>query len=516
MQVERCFSLGPHSRLEDGMILFCYKGLKINHAYPVYLDMAPTHLQFYFHCVDPYIHMELFTLEYSDYLNPRGKLNRQINELANREKRNISLPDNTFENIFQIIEFPFFSFSHNAPSLSDSSVHSSSYPYINLKRILLDFLFEVKHGELFRLNPNFEKIQSICRENLMLEAISREKEYQYQIHLSHFQKEHSLINDEINLELLEEAKEMWIQLLINPEKGPFLSDSPWFEKNLEDKMQNSLTIYEELTGKGFWGTSDLTYQVSEWYLSRYNFSQVWSILIASHPKHKFYLVLPSLIGLCYLVLQFWPTFPGEVHPKFLALFLKYVWLGLGLIGACVISFVIMDLRESHLSKNSFPINKTQTVQFQPYNAIIYHSPQLIITIFLTWLAVNEVSIPNLGKLSNSFSIGVISLGLIGIYLFKEIHEVAPDLSTRAKLIRVVKTFIRSFGYALFVGIVVMNVVSDPWKKSSLQYLSEFNHFPAYICQMTRLTIPVLLTALFVSFLFKGKRFTSWYPIDYSS
>ncbi len=102
-----------------------------------------------------------------------------------------------------------------------------------LRKVLLDFLFDVKHSDVFQNSGNFKTMQEGLEANFFVSAIIKKSEFYYQRNLVNRNKESK--NYQIYAEYFDKAEHAWVDCIRDPQAEKHFRYIPDWYQLQEDK-----------------------------------------------------------------------------------------------------------------------------------------------------------------------------------------------------------------------------------------------------------------------------------------
>lgn len=503
------YELDPNSRLSKGLVVFRYRRIlqdSPNNYKPIYLVIKKDELYCYYSDYQSREHTHLFRLHYSDHQNPKGKLYRELIGLFGVTKKvNIETTKNKHrkENTIQQNKQPFSLLSYDKGFGTYNKLEVFELPNhrlceqdpwsldICLGTVFLDFLYDLKHSDVFANTPYFDKLKTLIRENFLFSAILAKAEYYFQRELlNNLIENNSLARDQknkrlkfINQSFLDSEKK-FLKILIQENAPDVLTSALWFNSQIERETDNILVFEKKISTRSSVRKinqnreDDLIGQVSDWYLLRYNFQKARTLIVKSHPLNGFLLFLPIIFVISYWI---WQLIGDRV-------FIGYKLMHGGVL-LSAFAYILFDN----------PPNKT----IHYHSIVNFISPRLIITLCLVWVAFLQADTQI--KYSQRILPYFVLPFIIAAYLFKEIKAVAPDLKGFTMLWRIVNVMIRVFLITFVIGILIMDLYKVGEEIDQIDCLGLI----VYPSILKAKIFWVFFTTLFLNFLFEGKRFTGF-------
>ncbi|MEO0581549.1 MAG: hypothetical protein AAF135_04945 [Bacteroidota bacterium] len=486
--------------------------------YQIYLTIQAHSLEWYYLLEDGSDHASLFKLSFAHTYHGQGTLTDQLQEI--KKAAHFRLPKSRFsfshlgslQGEIHMLDNDYFEGIHHYQKQFFSHEKDEMEVGIHFDVLLLDFLFDFHHTNIFQESPYFENIRIAIRENHLLQVISKKSQYLYQ--KSKYEDKQSQKPAEWSLMThdFEQATKAWIDTLLKPGVTQFYKDSPWLAPlhNIESEIAQivSITSPQRIKEKEtqVLESTDQTLapmdasqaeSIVEFLIQRLN---IWSAWNFSRMYFKLHDHLAILCISCFLI----PL-----------LLLIYEPVGWGLI-ACTIPLAIylmikgraQRLRSSdHLTKQNFFRNGPQDISTHIFLMLIM--PRLLISIFIAWLSLGSV-ITKAPNFTPPYSVGyaLVLTALIWFYLFQEVRKVAPDLSPYKQQARPLAIIIIAYLYSSLIGGIVLSIAFINFD-GTIPYTEEYLDFEVAMHAWLTTTVWAVFFGLFINSLFSGKRFTGF-------
>lgn len=277
MNYGRFFSLDTEaSQLINGVTVFNYRGLKnksacilhenIRDKYPVYVSFSQEKVSFHVHNIEE--------SEEDGVISTEQHTNSLVLSLP--ISANLEIKDNLTENIINIFKnkYPYNETSNKIYQYAAESAQSSETagkgitysslevfgiiydrplkiecpPIVGfLRKLFLDFLFDLEHCTVFKNAINFEAIYIALNENFLFKAIKDKAEYYYQRKMVSGQEELNLSSSNIVdkgiflADFYVAAEKRWVETITNKRaESMFHRASGWFQE--VEKEMNAVYI----------------------------------------------------------------------------------------------------------------------------------------------------------------------------------------------------------------------------------------------------------------------------------
>ena len=503
------FKPDAHTPPGSPLVLFSYKRLMQNGVYPIYVALEHTRVSFFFHSTTGKEHIRLFSLHYSDFHKPNGKLSREIEGLRKNPLRTLLTQSLKFNKFFD--DLPSYSsayiklLSHHPQwdfSLKLGHRIYQESTQICLVSLLLDFLYDSKQSEVFSLSAHYENWLHILRENTLLDAIFTKVDFLYKRAIEEsINSKSAHAEATLASQALQRAEEKWLERITTSTSGSVIAESEWFENSLEKESRYVLSANRRvsLTHPYALGIDTLSHSV-EWLITRFNYQAAGTLLLKTHFVNRVILLLICSSPILYILAQYFTRngYSGWLVAGGFLLALSF--LGGILVG--IAKIMGRKNKESH-----------KKINLQTYNTILYLSPQLIIAIFLAWWGVRETIHTESLSLELVVWACVLDLILIPAFLFKIIKDQAPDLQTQEVIWRIVLITFRVSFFILIIGFIIFDLLyyGNLSSLSGEYYLLKFPPLLLSYEAILKQFPLVFLSSVFIGSIFRGKIFTGWYP-----
>ena len=387
--------LNENLQRSNGPLMFEYQKIyyKVNtiRIYPIYISID----QYKFTCnlnARNTGHIKLFTFFFNDLGGLRSEVSSEAVKISKEQIKNTFINEEYYLNE-DIEDITFSSIKRN--TLLDSkqllSIDKSNnrMQWVSIKLILIDFLFDVYHSELISEKIEELWVRNLVDRNFIFKAIYYKYDYYYKNGVFiHNKKDSTTASDKnenpfkFSFNAVEDAESKWLEIIHSSEALALFSiNQDWFdsltneskevEKNisLRDYSIKSILKYykgqslpdsESQIEKHTQNRSDyyfnVTEQISNWYLKRFDYFRSVTALFKNQERYKILILL--FFFLILLTLPFLGALKWGVWP---------------LVLASIILFAI-----------SFYFRRF-------YSTIELFLPKLFITILITWIALGKSS-----------------------------------------------------------------------------------------------------------------------------
>lgn len=331
MHLGNFFSVDTSSDFTNGIIYFRYipvcrkreqrKGSDSD--YPIYLTITASSIIFFIQeRRNPdtrnqeliYSHTELFHLPLSTNLRSRDNLRNIIRELFNKpvtqlehdfyscrytevkddgtvkcKRPNFDKVPGTYANL----KLP----ENGSNKVSESYNHNEKYA-VTYRELILDFLFDLEHSQVFKNSPHYEKMEQSLREDLFFSALAAKYDFYYKRKILRVELDTGKLDKANVIKTLYDdyyvAHNQWLDILCLPQMVRIINEkNNWFEE-IEKEQKNVLfpnddpvkqirknnlcysvkSDYKESSLKSVFNPEDFQDNLqnsTKWFLRRYDF-----------------------------------------------------------------------------------------------------------------------------------------------------------------------------------------------------------------------------------------------------
>ena len=532
------------SRLTEGVTVFNYRGLKDDSRdevydqikespkYPIYVVLSKDGVNFFLHyCkemdndVDRDIDKDvkhkhsngpILSLSISSNLDIKDNITNNLNAIHTDifpHKDNSSGHDNYLYNLVKT-NLKSTETVHKGITYSSLEVFNINYPtcfddnYLItdfLRKMFLDFLFDLCHTKVFHNVINFEDIFVRLNENFLFKAIRNKAEYYYQRKLINQESEHnrsSLLDIDKKIFLVDyysDSEQQWVNTIVDPIAEFYFFHSDWFV-SIEDEMNNiyvseklkpdkalrnskkhyskvnkTKSCYDYLAkikyrkndkkDSVYKSITKVKYRIfesaniaSNWYIHRYNFSGTTRIWFGEGYLFKsrilILLLLLLVIGFTWSSLSRSITGDEIIFPGIIIVLLSCFWW-------------------SSLIKAKYDCKSVGRISIL--------MPRLFASIVAAWLtlAIGEDVFKGFFDTIHDVKISYSLLIITFIFIYYEIGKINPYLKRSRKIIRSFTLLLLAFNYSFFIGLLIINFFGVKYIERS-DYIEEFYTNNVYI------------------------------------
>jgi hypothetical protein len=396
--------------------------------------------------------------------------------------------------------------------------HKCLYFNAFIRKLILDFLFDLEHTKVFQNSLYYEYISVKLKENFFFNALANKAMYYYYRKLA---DEEQQKNDDRKIFFLKEyflpAEEQWIKSIINPKAGEaFTSKSSkqgWFKipdvemielQNTKENGENVISCFKRIADK------DETVEIkikklaktsSKWQLKAFDFENAL-------PHYIF-----EIGGIFVLLALISISLPLPICLSISNLPIIVVLLFL----------VIYIYRENYLCRTE----KYKRLKLFYSRGIHFVLPRLLGTIIAGWLMIAFASnvLPQFYAIVfkgdylfvKNFSIILFLSLLTGVFVYDGISQEVPYLKSCQKLKRTAILMLIAFCYSYLMGIVITALIgteairySDKiYEYKSYYILIKFLSSEAYISPgfLLFFSFVAMFIGLFINRIFEDRQIT---------
>lgn len=351
--------------------------------------------------------------------------------------------------------------------VKDEAIYEGEEVKRFLRKLLLDFMFDLRHSDIFQLNPHYGQMLSGLMSDYYFASLLHKCEYYYQRDLVNQMK--SKVNV-VSLYCKDyfRAEDHWMHDIMDPRAEETYKladeDETWFAYP-EEEMQalcfekegvDALIVDPGLdlrNRKKAWPAAIATMvkthdhnreSASRWFLRRYDFKDVFRLHFSDDILIKIgFLVLVMLVCLTFS----FPVVPVEV-PVVLAL-------------ASVVGLLVVAVRNMHRrhERKGHIIASLHLVM-----------PRLVAAIATAWitLALCYELVLAVYKMPPSWVVIGIVLVVLTVFSLYKINLFVPNASVKSKLGRMGLFLLLSYFISIVIGFVMVACVGEPFMMEYLQ------------------------------------------------
>ena len=356
---------------------------------------------------------------------------------------------------------------------------------IFLRKLLLDFMFDLRHSDIFQLNPHYRQMLSGLMSDYYFTSLMHKCEYYYQRKLVNLyygideervnkkkrkktrrihklrRRKQKLINLYCRDFFL--AEDHWMHDILNPQSERAFDTGSWFKPPEEemsrlylekesrsrnvDKLIGDLGLrkreHGEEVGKMVAGHDRNREASSRWFLQRYDFADVLCLHFFPDAPNMFFSIVFVICVLFSI-----PSVPILIP----------VGIGVALFLTLLVTACIRMIRRRDGGRHFIA-------------CLHMFMPRMVAAIATAWLTLAlcyELIIANFDQENPAwFLMAVITLGLSVFVLYK-INLCVPRVRTKKKLLRTLEFFILSYYISTIIGFVVIACVGGPFMEEAIR------------------------------------------------
>ena len=317
MEYGRFFAVNQTSRPEHKEVRFEYTAFrsKIGKKYPVYLVFQDDHINFYFNGYVKHEDAERYQLVETKLFSLHLHNDKQTQKELEKELVKLYSVEFPFKKEYEVISANKKGNNSNneIKNYKNLKVFSpdNKTNKIFYKNLILDFLQDFNHTDVFDHCPQFSKIKHLIKESPFLYAIANKARYYFLIENYNKNKIYNLKENYYTKQLIK-AQDDYLSILQNENNYHFLKkENNWFEdaetetrkvldatKTIENTNYKNIKDNEVKVKKKF---SNNKFKALEWFIGRNNIYRAWTI----HPKFKrLFFTFGSIILLFIILFSF--------------------------------------------------------------------------------------------------------------------------------------------------------------------------------------------------------------------
>ncbi len=461
------FKVDRDSIPEKGQVLFRYlrvswkdkaKNTDDEHHYPVYAVLTVHAIDFYYHGPDKsgshHQHNRLLHLPLSLNLAVKDNL---TSRLRNAYKANADINEN-----YKMAKSPGLCYaSLSCFKVNDTGNIGSGKLF--LRYLILDFLYDLEHSQVFNASPHIEDIEVRLRENFFFSAIAAKASYFYN-RVYYSEKYTSDIEQELYGHNLIEAEVSWLKIIRDERAVEAFWGSDWFrkvEKEYQDVLFSDFDrakwrehICGEMSKDKDSQNIRILRESTRWFLRRYDMLSSFRSVLQYKNNRKYGLWVAAVFSFL-----FFPLYLQEIAPKEdgLNIVALAIYLLLGFIPFLLLFLVLLYRR-----------------MFLPIIGAML--PRLLMATASSWLfftTTEELWKSDFDlKLNEIFWIFILLLLPIVSFMAVEIRNQAPDIPSTALGGRISQVLLIGLIYSFIIGLFFTNLTGEKILVRS-GYLTEF-------------------------------------------
>lgn len=538
MNYGRFFSLDTEaSQLINGVTVFNYRGLKnksvcilhenIRDKYPVYVSLSQERVSFHVHNIEENIDRS----EEEEVISTKQHTNSLVLSLP--ISANLEIKDNLTENIINIFKnkYPNNEASNKIYQYAAESAQSSekagkcitysslevfgiiydrpsdggSPPIVGfLRKLFLDFLFDLEHCTVFKNATNYEAVYIALNENFLFKAIRDKAEYYYQRKMVSAPQELNLSSSNIAdkgiflADFYVAAEKRWVETITNKRaESLFHRASGWFQE--VEKEMNAVYIsghlkYEHLeSAHTTWRSVDFVKKIvsekrdnvqdkdykekcitdlknsivdtaktaSNWYIHKYSFGGILAIWFGKSYLAWAWAFVSVLTLLVVVIIQ--------PHPIAFWGFNEFSLASSVIILLIVLKFLFIG------------IDKKKGVGTQAVGSVNILMPRLLAAIITSWftLAIGEDVFKGFFDSIFSFTASLMLATITFLFVIYEIRKLNPYIKHCSVIKRSLILIGVAFLYSFATGLLVVSFFGGRYLERS-DYVDEFYTNNIYI------------------------------------
>jgi len=477
----RFFKVDENSNYQNGQIVFRYLPVKWKNEskqmneplYPVYLVLNPYAVNFYYHGLPfdengkkkadkdkGHAHICILHLPLSLNLAAKDNLSSRLSSF--------------YSGSYKINKYYKQTFDYNFNSYWNLEVFKlneecgKAQGILFLRKLILDFIFDLEHSNVFEASPNYEEIEVHLRENYFFSAISAKASYYYNRKAYNENIDNEAVSD-IYAKRLAGAEIQWLNNIRSSSAVETFRYQKWFSIVEEEYnevlfskefprvkwraqlVKNSSENYAE-------GNKKILRESARWYLRRYNFSKGMKSIFQFYSRRKTSVFLLAVITFFIMPLVIYSNnqslIYNNINDKVIA-YIFYIFLG-------IIPFIVF-------------VSLLLYRMFLPLLSAML--PRLLMAIASAWLFFSTTE----ELVKSSFDVQILDINKLWVFLLIipviafmsiEINNMAPDIKPKILIKRMLTLLGIGFIYSLLIGIFFTNSLTETILVRS-GYLTEF-------------------------------------------
>ena len=530
MNYGRFFTLDVNaSQLSFGLAVFNYRGMKnsntpqennIRDKYPIYVHFSKEEVTFHLHyikqkgnsvdgVVEKHSNSLILSLPISSNLGVKDNLTQNIIEIYSSK-----FPFNNDGNvIYDIAEKSMKNTEENNKGISYSSLEVFSINYNKplyedrppiiglLRKLFLDFLYDMEHTTVFHNAPNFDIISTCLNENILFRAIRDKAEYYYQRKSASIRNEQSsdyfanTDKDIFAADYYVEAENKWVNTIIMPKsEAVFHAAKGWF-KGAEEEM-DAVYLSGHITNNPKKGGIEIrskvfTHRCAD-FVSKIRYPKCDESELVEYNRSNINTYNNKIVDTGRTALDWY------LH-KYCFLGLLKIWYGRGHSGLRFIMLILSILLLAALSFSQFSKSISSSdymylpigiiVVLVAIRGVVYFKdrarlgrvggvnifmPRLLASIIAAWftLTIGEDIFKGFFDTIHDYRISATLIFITFLFVFNEIGKINPYISWLKKIRRTMTLISMAFVYSFFSGVLIIHFFGGTYLERS-DYINDF-------------------------------------------
>jgi hypothetical protein len=467
------FKVDENSDYANGILYFRYipiirskrKGGESD--YPIYMTISSSSINFFIqerlNQESTYKHTELFHLPLSTNLRSRDNLKNLLKEFFNKPVQEVKFSSYTCRKNLDPPTYADLDFPEVIVVSNHWNINSETF-FITYRQLILDFLFDLEHSQVFINSPYYEKAEESLRQDLFFSSLASKYDFYYKKELLKKGKEAYQKDEVMRIKEVEDgkmtnenlkkwqsnrqsvikklyddyilARNQWLEIIcspgmdkiINPVNNWFTTIEKehrniYFKDNIPENSKFIKNISTTNESKIIWKNS------SKWFLRRYDF--ISAARLAMPIQGNLFLLL-SLVLLMFVYILVSLFFDSKLFEFDFALLIK---IPLSLI-IFVQLFVILGYLKTRLFLMELSLPRILMASTSAW--------LLLISSDEGWRSHFDFNI------NYSIIIGIIITIVLFLFMIREVQNLTL-LKIKNLLLRVTIVFLIGLSYSLVVG-----------------------------------------------------------------
>lgn len=449
------------SDLSHGIAVFDYKGIEEQHKggkHHLYVTIQEGSIHFAYHYYNESNKAEHLDCDIVTLPLPTNSLGHERLAEAIDECNNVIFPKEIGETVVSHDPLNIGGYS-NLKEFNVGKPDSNGYV---VRKMLLDFLFDLEHSEVFQVSPLYERVKSALHENPLSTALMAKAEYLFQRSLQIKQK--TVLQKSPSAQLIyaddyTKSEERWVEVLNSSTIDKTLAESPWFKKSNGDDS----SVSEEL---------------NKVYTSRHTSLTVTDFLNNIHVKNE----SAKLKSIRYRVTQTAKLSAVAYLHRYHLTGIFHIWYGggawlatlltVGTLSIMLYGFIIYANQLTEFGTNivnflfpfwilvaigllTLPVGKRH--RLRPIGILEAVFPRLFAAVVAAWFTIYQ-HFENYLAGCASEGVNVAMLVLLVIYVYYEIRKKNKYMKFGYILVRTIPLIAIAFIYSFLTGWAMMTVI----------------------------------------------------------
>ncbi len=454
------YSLNTHfSDLTNGIAVFDYRGIDVqskNGKHHIYVTIQECGIHFAYHFYKEYrmtehIDCDIVTLPFPTNTLEQNHLSELLDECH----------DVVFPKV--IGEYIPLNIINGYSSIDELYPEETKRTGNIVCKMILDFLFDLEHSEIFQVSPLFGCVKSAIRENPLFAALLAKAEYLYQRKVQTNLKSLLQGNSSAKVVYADDytmAEKRWVEVLNSPNIDRILAESPWFRNNgknssvpeelnkVYESKSNSLSaadyLYSIKSRKESTIINNLRYRVKQTakasaraYMHRYHLTGIFHIW---YGNSSWLAASLTIAALGYMLYGFYIN-----AEKMVSAGTRPINLFFSFLAVIVIWILTLLIGKRH--------------QLRHIGILDVVFPRMFAAIVAAWFTIYQYFDNYIGG-HVSIGVNIVMFALLIMYVYYEIRKKNQYLNFRYVLVRTLPLIAVAFIHSFLTGWAMLNAIEN--------------------------------------------------------